>query len=142
MHKNVSIKSSYDVDLVLVEGEDAPDPVRGEPRTGRPTGCLTKPGPTARWYVACMSIWIYVCADVTLDLHRVQISPSICVVVDDEYDRNHLSPSHVAESAAVAKRRAASRDYPRNSTENPPMCLSKVPMTDMWRLEQPGRLRR
>ena len=71
VHKNVSIKSSYDVDLVLVEGEGAPDPVRGEPRTGRPTGCLTKPGPTARWYVACMSIWIYVYA---------QMSPSICIV--------------------------------------------------------------
>ena len=45
-------------------------------------------------------------------------------------------------SAAVAERRAASGDYPRNSTENPPMCLSKVSETNMWRLEQPGRLRR
>ena len=53
-------------------------------------------------------------------------------------DHRHM----LLNSAAVAKRRAASRDYPRNSTENPPMCLSKVPMTDMWRLEQPGRLRR
>ena len=45
-------------------------------------------------------------------------------------------------SAAVAGRRAASGDYPRNSTRNPPMCLSKVPETDMWRLMRPGWLRR
>ena len=72
-------------------------PCGGEPRTGHPTGSPTKSGPTTRWYVDCVSIWIYACADVTLNLRRVQISPSICVVVDDEYDRNHISPSHVAE---------------------------------------------
>ena len=114
--------------------------MRGEPRTGRPTGCPTKAGPTARWDAVCMSIWIYACADITLNLRRVQISPSICVVADDEDDRDHLSPSRV--SAAVAGCRAASGDYPKDSTENPPMCLSKVSETDKWRLVQPERLRR
>ena len=53
--------------------------------------------------------------------------------------RRHM----LLNSAAVAVRRAASGDYPANSTENPPMCFTKVPVTDlMWRLEQPGWLRR
>ena len=91
------LKPSYDCDLVFDDVEGAPDPVRGEPRTEHPTGCPTKSGPTTRWYVDCVSIWIYACADVTLNLRRVQVSPSICVVVDDGYDRNHISPSHVAE---------------------------------------------
>ena len=84
------LKSNYDCDLVVDVLEDsislqevltvddvegAPDPVRGEPRTGHPTGCPTKPGPTARWYVDCVSIWIYACADVTLNPRRMQISP-------------------------------------------------------------------
>ena len=75
--------------------ESAPDPVRGEPRTGRPTGCQIQAGPTARWDTVCVSIWIYAYADITLNLRRVQMSPSICVVADDEYDRNHRSPSRV-----------------------------------------------
>ena len=65
-------------------------PCGGEPRTGRPTGCPTNAGPTARWDAVCVSIWEYVYADITLNLRRVQISPSICVVADDEYDRNHI----------------------------------------------------
>ena len=70
-------------------------PCGGEPRTGRPTGCLTKAGPTARWDAVCVSIWIYAYADITLNLRHVQISPSICVMADDVYDRNHVSPSRV-----------------------------------------------
>ena len=89
------LKPSYDCDLVFEDVECAPDPVRGEPRTGRPTGCPTKAGPTARWDTVCVSIWIYAYADITLNLRRVQMSPSICVVADDEYDRNHLSPSRI-----------------------------------------------
>ena len=42
-----------------------------------------------------VEIWIYAYADITLNLRHVQISPSICVVADDEYDQNHLSPSRV-----------------------------------------------
>ena len=89
------VKPSYDCDLVFEDVEGAPDPVRGEPRTGRPTGCPTNAGPTTRWDAVCVSTWIYAYADITLNLRGVQISPSICVVADDEYDRNHLSPSHV-----------------------------------------------
>ena len=80
------VKSNYDCDLVVdvlgdsislqevltvddVEG--APDPVRGGPRTGRPTGCQIRAGPTARWDTVCMSKYGYM---------RMQISPSICVV--------------------------------------------------------------
>ncbi len=79
------LKPSYDCDLVfedvgvalgtrgehpgdIADVEGAPDPVRGEPRTGRPTGCPTKAGPTARWDAVCMSIWIYAYADITLNL--------------------------------------------------------------------------
>ena len=43
----------------------------------------------------CMRVWIYAYADITLNLRCVQMSPSICVVADDEYDRNHSSPSRV-----------------------------------------------
>ena len=42
-----------------------------------------------------VEIWIYAYADITLNLRRVQMSPSICVVADDEYDRDHMSPSRV-----------------------------------------------
>ena len=53
--------------------------------------------------------------------------------------RRHM----LLNSAAVAMRRAASGDYPENSTENPPMCFTKVPVTDLrWRLMRPGWLRR
>ena len=71
------LKPNYDCDLVFEDDESAPDPVWGEPHTGRPTGCPTKPGPTARWYVDCM-LNICVCgchpqsasyADITLNLH-------------------------------------------------------------------------
>ena len=89
------LKSNYDCDLVFEADEGAPDPVRGEPRTGRPTGCQIRAGPTARWDTVYMSIWIYAYADITLNLRCVQMSPSICVVADDEYDRNHSSPSRV-----------------------------------------------
>ena len=89
------LKPNYDCDLVFEADEGAPDPVRGEPRTGRPTGCQIQAGPTARWDTVCVSIWIYAYADITLNLRHVQMSPSICVVADDEYDRNHSSPSRV-----------------------------------------------
>ena len=46
-------------------------------------------------YCMHVEIWIYAYADITLNLRCVQMSPSICVVADDEYDRNHLSPSRV-----------------------------------------------
>ena len=65
------LKSNYDCDLVFEADEGAPDPVRGEPRTGRPTGCQIRAGPTARWDTVCMSKYGYM---------RMQISPSICVV--------------------------------------------------------------
>ena len=80
------LKSNYDCDLVVDVLEDsislqevltvddvegAPDPVRGEPRTGRPTGCQIRAGPTARWDTVCMSKYGYM---------RMQISPSICVM--------------------------------------------------------------
>ena len=53
--------------------------------------------------------------------------------------RRHM----LLNSAAVAMCRAASGDYPENTTENPPMCFTKVPVTDLtWRLKQPGWLRR
>ena len=64
------LKPSYDCDLVVDDVEGAPDPVRGEPRTGRPTGCPTKAGPTTRWDAVCVSIWIYAYADITLNLRR------------------------------------------------------------------------
>ena len=47
------LKPSYDCDLVFEDVECAPDPVRGEPRTGRPTGCPTNAGPTTRWDAVC-----------------------------------------------------------------------------------------
>ena len=73
-------------------------PCGANPARDIPPAVRTKPGPTTRWYVDCVSIWIYACADVTLNPRHVQISSSICVVVgDDAYDRNHISPSHVAE---------------------------------------------
>ena len=110
--------------------------MRGEPRTGRPTGCPTNAGPTARWDAVCVSIWEYVYADITLNLRRVQISPSICVVADDEYDRNHLSPSRILLQLLNAE--LLQEIIRENSTRYPPMCFTKVSVTDqMWRLKQP-----
>ena len=114
------LKPSYDCDLVFEDVERAPDPVRGEPRTGRPTGCPTYAGPTARWDAVYM--WIYACADVTLNLRRVQISPSICVVADDEDDRNHLSPSHVLLQLLDAE---LLREIIRKTPPRTPRCVSR-----------------
>ena len=92
MHKNValtnvifvdlgsSLKPSYDCDLVVDDVEGAPDPVRGEPRTGHPTGCPNQARPDHP--VVCrlrvdMNICVCgyhpqsaSCADITLNLRR------------------------------------------------------------------------
>ena len=68
------------------------------------------------------------------------MSPSICIVVDDEDDRNHISPSRVVLQLLNAE--LLQEIIRETDTENPPMCLSKVSETVKWRLMQPNGLRR
>ena len=63
------------------------NPARDVPPAARPMPARP-PGGMLNAY------WICACADITLNLRRVQISPSICMVADDEDDRNHLSSLH------------------------------------------------
>ena len=93
------------------------NPARDVPPAARP-----KPArPPGGMLYACR-IWIYAYADITLNLRRVQISPSICVVADDEYDRNHLSPSHVLLQLLNAE---LLREIIRKTPPRTPRCVSR-----------------
>ncbi len=52
----------------------------------------------------------------------MQISPSICVVADDEYDRNHLSPSHVLLQLLNTE---LLREIIRKTPPRTPRCVSR-----------------
>ena len=53
---------------------------------------------------------------------RRQMSPSICVVADDEYDRNHISPSHVLLQLLNAE---LLQEIIRETPPRTPRCVSR-----------------
>ena len=122
------LKSNYDCDLVFEADEGAPDPVRGGPRTGHPTCCTTKQGPTARWYMyGDMNMH----ADLTLNLHRDMRNTMCMKGVIRHRDMLFICHSCMVQSCDM-------RSFVKCHRVWPPMYSAKNSMTNrVWRLRRP-----